>query len=539
MTIFTRANAWSEGGTFTNTDLLWYAKGVGKMMGRGLDDPASWWFFAAIHGEYVDPSTAWNPDPPAFPGWGFIGGQPTVPTTPLPNKQLRNQFWNQCQHGTWYFLPWHRGYLHALEAQLRADIVSLGGPSTWALPYWDYFGGQQGAEAAIPPAFIEQHLPDGTQNPLYVTMRFGPAGDGEIYVPTPAWLTAHTGEPTPGYGDVTDECMQDDVFTGSDVKTVPPGFGGPATVFSHSGSVHGNMESNPHDLVHVYVGGQTAATYGVMADPGTAALDPIFYLHHCNIDRMWAGWNAAGNANPTTPDWLNGPAQQFVMPMPGAESWVYTPSDVQDIAKLQYSYQNPAVLPPLDASPWMKRMATLGADQPTLAIANAPTKAPSQPAELLGASAGALKLTGAGPASTSVALHSTVKAGVEKSLKWTVPTQIPDQVLLKLENVRGTHDATVLRIYVELPEQADTQAKNSRLVGSVGLFGMRRASVQDGAHAGAGLTFILDMSHVTDALFAQNKLSADQIRIDVEPAAGLASDTSVEVGRVSIYRQQF
>ena len=62
------------------------------------------------------------------------------------------------------------------------------------------------------------------------------------------------------------------------------------------GGIHGNFESNPHDLVHVYVGWRISDTnYGLMADPGTAALDPIFYLHHGNIDRMWEVWNASGN----------------------------------------------------------------------------------------------------------------------------------------------------------------------------------------------------------------------------------------------------
>ena len=49
------------------------------------------------------------------------------------------QFWNQCQHGSWYFLPWHRGYLLAFEANIRAAVVQLGGPDDWALPYWNYF----------------------------------------------------------------------------------------------------------------------------------------------------------------------------------------------------------------------------------------------------------------------------------------------------------------------------------------------------------------------------------------------------------------
>ena len=150
-----------------------------------------------------------------------------------------------------------------------------------------------------------------------------------------------------------------------------------------------------------------------------------------------------------------------------------------------------------------------------------------------------MTLSTAARTSIPVALHPGVRAGVERSFKLASPVQAPDQVLLKLENVRGKHDATVLRVYVDLPQQADPQVKRLRLVGAIALFGVRRANIPDGQHAGAGLTFILDMSHVADALFVENKLSADQLRIDVEPVMGNAPDRSVEVGRLSIYRQPF
>lgn len=66
---FTRTNAWNNGGNFNNPDLLWYARGVGVMQSRALNDPNSWWFFAAIHGEYVTET--------GCPGWG------SIPTPPL------------------------------------------------------------------------------------------------------------------------------------------------------------------------------------------------------------------------------------------------------------------------------------------------------------------------------------------------------------------------------------------------------------------------------------------------------------------------
>lgn len=245
MATYTRANAWNNGGTFDNSDLLWYAKGVGTMQGRQLNDPSSWWFFAAIHGEYVADN--------GFPGWGSLPAPPPVPNAPPPPPGISGQYWDQCQHQSWYFLPWHRGYLWALEAQVRAAVIALGGPSTWALPYWNYFG--PGNQFNIPPAFTQENLSDGGPNPLYVAARYGPDGDGNIYIPTVAGFQQHPGDPNSASGTVTQDCLSNDLFTGDDANTPPPGFGGPPTGFWHGGGTSGNAENNPHNLVHVYVGG--------------------------------------------------------------------------------------------------------------------------------------------------------------------------------------------------------------------------------------------------------------------------------------------
>lgn len=39
-----------------------------------------------------------------------------------------------------------------------------------------------------------------------------------------------------------------------------------------------------HNRVHVWVGGEMA--------PGSSPNDPVFWLNHCNIDRIWEGWMA-------------------------------------------------------------------------------------------------------------------------------------------------------------------------------------------------------------------------------------------------------
>jgi tyrosinase len=523
MPTFTRNNAWNNGGTFNNPDLLWYAKGVGEMMSRPLNDQNSWWFFAAIHGEYVTASNA-----PAFPNWGAIPAPPQVPTAPLPSQNLQDLYWDQCQHQSWYFAPWHRGYLLALEAQIRAAVISLGGPSTWALPYWDYFG--PGDQYEIPPAFTEPNLPDGSANPLYVSARYGPNNDGNIFIPIPP---------------VSEACENNTVYTGSNPATRPPGFGGPRTGFSHSGRVSGNLESNPHNQVHVDVGGSApdSPTWGLMSDPGIAALDPIFYLHHSNVDRMWAVWNEKGNSNPTDPNWLKGPAavgeREFAMPMPDGSSWIYTPADMDSLSLLDYTYDDlaatvaaavPSVVKPLDKL--NQRLMKLGAARAEAAKATAAAAGENMDAEdnaeLVGANEKPLQIKSSG-ARAAVKLDSGVQRKVSASLAAAsneAKAQLPDQVYLQLENVRGNIDAFKLNVSV-----------NQQNAGTVALFGLRRASLKDGEHGGEGLTFILDITNIIDNLFLNEALDTDSLDVKIVPNQAVPDAADITVGRVSVYRQ--
>ena len=273
----TRRNVWELGGDWAD-QLLWYARGVKAMKARPLNDPIGWRFYGAIHG--IEPQL-----------WRQLGYLSTQDR--LPSRSDINTFWNQCQHGSWYFLPWHRGYLLAFEAIVRDAVIKLGGPADWALLYWNYFKPNQNR---LPPAFASRDWPDGTgDNPLYVEQRYGPDNDGTVIVPVDM---------------INLDALADPDFAG-DAGGGSPGFGGVDTGFSHSGNVHGGIETQPHDILHGLVGGgdPQSGLPGLMSVPDLAGLDPIFWLHHANIDRLWQVWRRTGPPMSIRQisNWLNGP----------------------------------------------------------------------------------------------------------------------------------------------------------------------------------------------------------------------------------------
>jgi tyrosinase len=524
MATYTRQNVWAAGGEDGwGGPLIWYARGIREMKDKRtdlLDNRTGWRFFGAMHdfNEGV---------------WQSVKSY--TPGEVMPKATDRAVFWRQCQHGSWYFLPWHRGYLMALENVVRAAVVKLGGPADWALPYWNYF---QANQATLPPAFASPDWPDGKgDNPLYTPFRYGPDdpdgnGGGEVYVAIG------------GDNGATLDGMSDPAFISPDDNSTE-GFGGIRTGFLNRGGNHGGIESHPHDDVHVLVGGgwNTNPT-GLMTSPITAGLDPIFYLHHANIDRLWEVWkqSAIAQGDPSADvDWMNGPttadpkARSFIMPRPDGTSWTYTPGDLHDLAKLDYTYDDlaaPSIVPAPQA-----RLQALGiAPAAAAAVAAVAARrgafamaAASNTSELMGAT-GALRVSGA-DASASLSLDSGVHRRFAASLAASPETARPDRVFLRLENIKSNSDGVPLAVYIGLPDGTEHKA------GNVSLFGVAQASQAGGAHAGDGMTHTIEVSSIIDRLHAQGALEAGKLTVRVVPRHPVPDSVGLSIGRISLYRR--
>jgi tyrosinase len=525
--VFTRKNLWRLGDNWNDT-MLWYARAVLVMQSRPTTDPTSWNYLAAMHG--------FNQQ--LWIHYGYIKSN-----TPLPSTAARQRDWDQCQHQTAYFLPWHRGYLASFEAIVRDCIVKLHGPADWALPYWDYNEKSNPKARQLPKALTDATMPGNKPNPLANKFRFGRNGSGTVDV-NPNRIRLN--------------CLTEREFLGV-ASGGSAGFGGVPTSFQHQGGVNGMLESEPHNNVHVEVGGQSTVSpfdRGLMSMPVTAALDPVFWLHHANIDRLWEVWlkRDARHKNPTNPAvpkdkaWLDGPTgagvRKFVVPDIHGHPVTFTPHDMLNTQahNLNYVYQDTS--DPLGGvRPLVVRANNLSlAAAPPVTEGVAEGVTVSGPAELVGASESPLQL-GATAAETRVRLDRPTTEKVTNSLRaFAAATEAagaaePDRIFLNLENVRTESGGGAYDVYVALPPGADPAAHPENFAGTLSLFGVQEATVASGPHAGNGVTTVLDITAIVDRLHLQNALDVEHLPVRFVPAENVAPGHTVSVGRVSIYRQ--
>ncbi len=201
-----------------------------------------------------------------------------------------NTYEDQVHYG-WFFLPWHRGYLLALE-QLVQDAVA---EPQLALPYWDWTTSPQ-----IPRAY------SGADNPLSDPTR--------IYQP--------------------DDVIPWDLLNVGPILRAPTwnSFGGYPRLSPNEPQIEGCLEQGCHNNTHNWMGGNIATFSG-------AGYDPVFHLHHGQVDRLWDAWLAVSpeRRNPTDARWLE---KRYFFYGPDGRPFVIRVGDMTDTTKLGYRFDS-------------------------------------------------------------------------------------------------------------------------------------------------------------------------------------------------------
>jgi tyrosinase len=158
-------------------------------------------------------------------------------------------------HGGPAFFPWHREYLRRFEDELQAIDASVN------LPYWDWT--------------VANLNSTGTESLIWRDDFMGGPGD-------PNNNFALTTGPFAGWG------LRRNAFDPFQF----PGSGGPiATAMAALDYATFRTIEGPHGGAHVWVGGNV----------GNAAIapgDPVFWLIHANVDRLWAEWTVNHQGDP-------------------------------------------------------------------------------------------------------------------------------------------------------------------------------------------------------------------------------------------------
>ena len=166
-------------------------------------------------------------------------------------------------HGNAGFLPWHRAYLLDLERELQQIDSSV------TLPYWKF---DEPAPNLFQTDFIGVSNASGevqfdATNPLFFWSTDGVQGVDRI----PSFSTGTSGaRGVPGFRmrNETDTLALADPVSGA--------------INFESFRI---MEVRPHGVAHVSFDG-----ISFINNPHTAAKDPLFFMLHCNVDRLWAKW---------------------------------------------------------------------------------------------------------------------------------------------------------------------------------------------------------------------------------------------------------
>jgi hypothetical protein len=367
-------------------------------------------------------------------------------------------------------------YLYFFERIVRKAVLDAGGPADFALPYWNYDTAFPGN--TLPPAFRTPTLPDGTANPLFLA---APRRDATLV----------GGGQVPSSATTSSQALS---LTNFSAAPGLPSFGGGRVGPAHFGNALGALESTPHNGMHPTIGGFQVVDPcqgALMTDPDCAALDPIFWLHHANIDRLWNRWLelGGGRANPTEAAWLNA---SFVFIDENGAQVTMTGADVVDsAAQLGYAYDDAVAAP-------FQRMVEVAATQPP----------PEGPPELAAASEQPLELTG-----RTASVRITVP---DSSLDMVRAAGDRGRVLVSVDDITAERDPGIAyAVYLDMPGDP---GRGRRHIGNVSFFGIKAMNDPDQAHDGeAGFGHTFDVTAAVRALKADGLWDPAGMTITFEP----------------------
>lgn len=428
-------------------------RGVSAMKAREPSDPTSWFFQAAIHA--------------VLPTW-IEAAQRRDPKVAQVDQA---RFWNQCPHfgqSSADFLVWHRAYLYYFERILRdaAQDPSL------SLPYWNY---NDVSQRAFPSLFAAPDFDPVTQqptNPLFDFRRENAFMAG-VYELSEAAVSA-------------DDALRNTSFFG---LTETTGFAG--GVVDNSRNTKGPVEVRPHDQLHFAIGGAIGFgstndpdlvddfRSGLMASVPTAAFDPVFWVHHCNIDRLWAFWDCApgrvwGNVPPE--DWFKAAPWQFHDYDRSVKTLDRASYMRHGGLGIRYDVGENSCRPLSATLPYEIQVAAAGPGSVAAAAesGNGIRRFAASRTEVIGRSDTQITLGATEPVSERISLAAAVLGdaqGAAAAIRKAAP-ETPRRVLLHLDGISYSQPPSVgYDVYVNLPDRVAPSRSSQHYAGSLSLFG--------------------------------------------------------------------
>jgi Common central domain of tyrosinase len=222
------------------------------------------------------------------------------------------------------FLPWHREFL------LRFEIALQRIDPTVSLPYWDWTVDNSKSSSLWGSSFMGG---DGSPNERD-RVTTGPFASNNGWLLT--ILPSDETDPFLKRALGRDSQLPTSTDVNKALRYLPydlePWDGSPEDP-NYPGFRKG-MEFSIHGPAHVWVGGSMNGS--------CAPNDPVFWLHHCNVDRLWAQWQSSTPGWPYLPPTGSTPLPGHCLddPMPPWDSGTFspTPHSVLNHRALGYQY---------------------------------------------------------------------------------------------------------------------------------------------------------------------------------------------------------